>query len=73
MAGGSFDNSAFGEGGGKLSSAPMTNPQAQVTEGLASSVFEIVASASIPSDNSSHKVRERDKTRERIKNEGRYS
>ena len=34
----------------------MTNPQAEVTEGLASSVFDIAASASIPSDNSAHKV-----------------
>ena len=29
----------------------MTNPQAEVTEGLASSVFNIATSASIPSDN----------------------
>ena len=61
MTGGSFDNSVFGGGGAKSSNAPMTNPQAQVTEGLASSVFDIAASASIPSDNSSHKVREGDK------------
>ena len=56
MTGGSSrkDNS------GVVSNAPMTNPQAQVTEGLASSVFDIAASASIPSDNSSHKVREGD-------------
>ena len=31
-------------------------PQAQVTEGLSSSVFEITALATIPSDNSTHKV-----------------
>lgn len=34
----------------------MTNPQAQVTEGLSSSVFEIVAMATIPSDSTAHKV-----------------
>ena len=31
-------------------------PQAQVSEGLSSSVFEITALATIPSDNSTHKV-----------------
>ncbi len=31
-------------------------PQAQVTEGLSSSVFEVTALATIPSDSSAHKV-----------------
>lgn len=33
-------------------------PQAQVSEGLSSSVFEIVSPANIPADKSGHKARE---------------
>lgn len=36
--------------------SPLTTPQAQVTEGISSSAFEITALASIPSDNAAHKV-----------------
>lgn len=36
--------------------ASLATPQAKVTEGLSSSVFEITAPATIPSDNSAHKV-----------------
>ena len=42
--------------GGLPPGAPLTIPQAKVTEGLSSSVFEITAPATIPSDNSDHKV-----------------
>ena len=35
-------------------------PQAQVSEGLSSSVFEIVSLANIPADKSGHKVIEGD-------------
>ena len=41
-----------------LSKEKVRVPQAQVTEGLSSSVFEIIAPATIPSDSSSHKVLE---------------
>ena len=34
----------------------MMSPQAHVSEGLSSSVFEIVAMATIPSDGTAHKV-----------------
>ena len=37
--------------------AQIVAPQAQVSEGLSSSVFEITTPASIPADNSGHKVR----------------
>ena len=39
-----------------MSNQRMGVPQSQVTEGITSSVFEIVATATIPSDDSAHKV-----------------
>ena len=45
----------FGEG----SSEYLEAPQAQVSEGLSSSVFDILSPANIPADKSGHKVRER--------------
>ena len=44
----------FGEG----SSEYLEAPQAQVSEGLSSSVFDILSPANIPADKSGHKVRE---------------
>ena len=41
----------YGEGSKQIEAA-----QAQVSEGLSSSVFEITTPASIPADNSGHKV-----------------
>lgn len=40
----------------KESSAPIKAPEAQVSEGLSSSVFEITTLANIPADQSGHKV-----------------
>lgn len=42
--------------GAARSAPPLATPQAKVTEGLSSSVFEITVPATIPSDNSAHKV-----------------
>jgi hypothetical protein len=46
--------SSFGYGG--ESSREIEAPLAQVSEGLSSSVFEIISPANIPADKSGHKV-----------------
>ena len=56
ILGASFGMPSTGSALPSLPSVPLARPQAQVTEGLSSSVFEIDASATIPSDNTAHKV-----------------